>query len=191
VEPAGAFIATINWGDGTTSTGTISLSGSTYRVTGSHTYATSGAHTVTTTVTESGTAPDVAFSGGSGGRSRINASDPSRQLADQWAIALFNALVHGNLSTNGQAGLLASLLASPPQLVSVGTTFLSLGKPIGSPASTLDAALRMLAGEHRDSAVTDIFFRLLSEAGTLLEPRQVYSFWPGDGDPNPPDRDGR
>ena len=30
VEPASAFTATINWGDGTTSTGTITLSGTTY-----------------------------------------------------------------------------------------------------------------------------------------------------------------
>jgi uncharacterized repeat protein (TIGR01451 family) len=38
VEPASAFVATINWGDGTFSTGTISESGSTYTVKGSHTY---------------------------------------------------------------------------------------------------------------------------------------------------------
>ena len=53
VEPASDFIATIDWGDGTTSTGSISLSGTSYRVKGSHTYATNGSHTVTTTVVES------------------------------------------------------------------------------------------------------------------------------------------
>ncbi len=53
VEPAGDFIATINWGDGTTSTGSISLSGATYKVKGSHTYAQNISHTVTTTVVES------------------------------------------------------------------------------------------------------------------------------------------
>jgi uncharacterized repeat protein (TIGR01451 family) len=54
VEPASAFIATIDWGDGTTSTGTISLSRGTYYVQGSHTYSMGGSHTVTTTVAESG-----------------------------------------------------------------------------------------------------------------------------------------
>ncbi len=54
VEPIGAFIATINWGDGTTSTGTITQSGSTYTVTGSHTYTSGGRHTITTTVKEAG-----------------------------------------------------------------------------------------------------------------------------------------
>ena len=59
VEPASDFVATINWGDGSTSTGGISLSGSSYRVKGSHTYASRGSHTVTTTVVE--------VSGGGGG----------------------------------------------------------------------------------------------------------------------------
>jgi uncharacterized repeat protein (TIGR01451 family) len=38
VEAANAFSATIDWGDGKTSPGTISLSGSTYTVVGSHSY---------------------------------------------------------------------------------------------------------------------------------------------------------
>jgi hypothetical protein len=52
VQPTSAFSATINWGDGTTSAGTIGLSGSTYTVTGSHTYSVGGKHTISTTVTE-------------------------------------------------------------------------------------------------------------------------------------------
>jgi hypothetical protein len=52
VEPTSAFTATINWGDGTTSAGTITLSGTTYVVKGSHTYAKSVTHIITTSVTE-------------------------------------------------------------------------------------------------------------------------------------------
>ena len=55
VEPASAFVATINWGDNTTSTGTITESGTTYTVKGTHTYAKNGSHTATTTVVESET----------------------------------------------------------------------------------------------------------------------------------------
>jgi uncharacterized repeat protein (TIGR01451 family) len=58
VEPAGNFSTTINWGDGRTSTGTITLSGTTYTVTGSHTYRRSGSHTITTTVKETGSSVD-------------------------------------------------------------------------------------------------------------------------------------
>jgi hypothetical protein len=54
VEPTGNFSATINWGDGRTSKGTIALSGTTYTVTGSHSYRKRGNHTITTTVVETG-----------------------------------------------------------------------------------------------------------------------------------------
>jgi uncharacterized repeat protein (TIGR01451 family) len=59
VEPASAFKATINWGDGTTSTGTITLSGTTYSVNGSHHYRGFGSHTIRTAVAEIGTAAEL------------------------------------------------------------------------------------------------------------------------------------
>jgi uncharacterized repeat protein (TIGR01451 family) len=58
VEPTSAFAATINWGDGSTSAGTITFSSGTYRVTGSHTYTSQGNHTIKTTVVEVGSAPN-------------------------------------------------------------------------------------------------------------------------------------
>ncbi len=59
VEPTSAFAATIAWGDGSISAGTITLSGTTYTVKGSHTYAGGGSHIVTTTVVESGSSPSL------------------------------------------------------------------------------------------------------------------------------------
>jgi uncharacterized repeat protein (TIGR01451 family) len=56
VEATSAFSATINWGDGTTSVGTITLSGTTYSVVGSHIYKGSPKNSITTTVTEIGNA---------------------------------------------------------------------------------------------------------------------------------------
>jgi uncharacterized repeat protein (TIGR01451 family) len=55
VEAASTFTATIKWGDNSTSQGTITQSGTTYSVKGSHNYAQNGSHTVTTTVVESDT----------------------------------------------------------------------------------------------------------------------------------------
>jgi uncharacterized repeat protein (TIGR01451 family) len=52
VEPAGAFSATINWGDGTTSAGIISKSATDYQVVGTHTYTTQSNSAVTVTVSE-------------------------------------------------------------------------------------------------------------------------------------------
>ncbi len=53
--PATDYSATINWGDGTSSTGTITnVSGCTYSVSGSHTYTTAGPHTVTASISDDG-----------------------------------------------------------------------------------------------------------------------------------------
>jgi hypothetical protein len=59
VEPASAFSATINWGDSTSSTGTITQSGTTYTVKGSHKYSFGRSHTITTTVNEVGQAAEL------------------------------------------------------------------------------------------------------------------------------------
>lgn len=62
-EPATAFLAMIDWGDGTPLTpGAITQSGTTYTVRGSHVYDKGGPpHTVTTTVTEIGESAGGAF----------------------------------------------------------------------------------------------------------------------------------
>jgi hypothetical protein len=54
VSPASDFTASINWGDGTTSTGTVSRSNGTFQVSGSHTYApgTTGQDAVAVTLTD-------------------------------------------------------------------------------------------------------------------------------------------
>jgi hypothetical protein len=58
-EPASNFSATINWGDGTTSAGTVSLSGTTYSVAGSHTYLDEGSFSVTVTIIDGSTSTPV------------------------------------------------------------------------------------------------------------------------------------
>ena len=60
VEPPSAFAATINWGDGTTSAGIITLSNGGYTVTGSHTYAAGVKHTISVSVVEVGGTPNSA-----------------------------------------------------------------------------------------------------------------------------------
>lgn len=51
--PISAFFATINWGDNTSSTGTVvALGGGSYQVQGSHTYTNRGLYTVTTQISE-------------------------------------------------------------------------------------------------------------------------------------------
>jgi IPT/TIG domain-containing protein len=61
-DPAGTatdYTATIHWGDGTTSTGTI---GGHFTVTGTHAYASTGTRTISVTITDAGGAPATATS---------------------------------------------------------------------------------------------------------------------------------
>ncbi len=56
-DPAGVsgdFMATIDWGDGTSSNGTVSGSGGSYSVSGSHSYAADGPYTVRVHVADAG-----------------------------------------------------------------------------------------------------------------------------------------
>jgi uncharacterized repeat protein (TIGR01451 family) len=79
VEPASAFTATINWGDGTTSSGTISLSGTTYSVRGSHTYSGGGSHTISTSVSEAAGPGGIHVHSGPGG---LGGTKPPKRLGD-------------------------------------------------------------------------------------------------------------
>ena len=51
-EGTSAYTANINWGDGTTSAGLISLSNGTYSIQGTHTYLEEGSHSITTTIVD-------------------------------------------------------------------------------------------------------------------------------------------
>jgi hypothetical protein len=54
VEPTSAFTALVSWGDGSTSTANVVLSGTTYSVVASHTYNVTGNYTILVTVSEDG-----------------------------------------------------------------------------------------------------------------------------------------
>jgi hypothetical protein len=56
-DAATTFTATINWGDGTTSTGTVTGSAGIYSVSGDHTYVDEGSFSVKVSVTETGVTP--------------------------------------------------------------------------------------------------------------------------------------
>jgi uncharacterized repeat protein (TIGR01451 family) len=127
VEPASAFSATINWGDGRTSAGTITQSGSTYIVTGSHNYKQPGTHTVTTTVVEAGSPPNVIvttpavagaqvlLSGPGAATVLLTQLPPGLEVASPSATPLAGASVGpsadtGLPATQGQAGASADAL---------------------------------------------------------------------------------
>lgn len=51
-EPMGDFTATVDWGDGTTGTGTVTAVDGTYTVSGSHTYAEDGTYAISVTIND-------------------------------------------------------------------------------------------------------------------------------------------
>jgi uncharacterized repeat protein (TIGR01451 family) len=116
VEPASAFNASIDWGDGSTSAGTITLSSGTYTVRGSHRYRGTGSHTVTTTVTEAGAAPNVAtlnLGGQSSGESALAGPGLSSFLAGPIPSSSDASLATPALSASSdRAGTL--VVGSPP-----------------------------------------------------------------------------
>jgi hypothetical protein len=57
--PASDFLATIGWGDGTTTPGVVSGSGGSYSVAGTHTYAEDGGYSLTITVTDAGSTATI------------------------------------------------------------------------------------------------------------------------------------
>jgi hypothetical protein len=77
LESSSAFTAIINWGDGKTSVGTITQSGATYTVVGSHRYSKAGSHTIKTTVSEVGNQADLLLA---------KVGDEVPALPDRWPI---------------------------------------------------------------------------------------------------------
>jgi uncharacterized protein (TIGR03118 family) len=96
-EAATNYSATIDWGDGSsTTTGTVSAGGNTFSVTGSHTYASDVARTVTVTITDEGGSKATAITIAQSGYLQLNLvadrsgfamiQDPS--LVNPWGIGL-------------------------------------------------------------------------------------------------------
>jgi uncharacterized repeat protein (TIGR01451 family) len=154
VEPASALVATINWGDNTTSTGTITESGTTYTVKGSHTYASNGSHTVTTTVVESES------SGGPRAPAQLTGS-PSTTLTTRPASGSSLANNWTNLTATSAART-AALDALLADLASVSTHHASA--PVG--AALVD---QVLGGWDRWTDDTTDWFDAADPLASRLE----------------------
>ena len=104
-DAAGDYTATIDWGDGTTTIGTVSVSNESLNVAGSHTYAATGQYPVKVTITDEGGATATANSVALLGSSTFDADDIFvedafedilERAVDQAGLLFFvNALEHG------------------------------------------------------------------------------------------------
>jgi hypothetical protein len=100
---AGDFSATINWGDGTVTTGQVVGGNGTFAVTGSHSYTQTGNFTVIVQVADDDPGSAAASSAGT---ATITPTGPSQRLQQQQLLA---AALQGTASTpQGLVGLQAS-----------------------------------------------------------------------------------
>jgi len=88
------FTVNIDWGDGTTTAGTLTGAGGSFSVTGSHTYATAGNFTITTFMNDD--SPDASFASantqadiGFGGTEVLSAADETVAVAAGTTVATF------------------------------------------------------------------------------------------------------
>ncbi|HVX15013.1 MAG TPA: TIGR03118 family protein [Pirellulales bacterium] len=170
-EPVANYSATIDWGDGTSSTGTISESGSTFTVTGSHTYAAAGAHTITTHILDEGGSTATVTSSTAGGFLRLNLVsdqpgdglilDPN--LVNPWGVAylpdgpFWVADNNSNVSTIYSADVNGSPLDQSKLVVSIPD-----GNPTGIVANTTSS---FVVGSGSASGPADFIFA--SENGDI------------------------
>ena len=134
VEPASAFVATINWGDGSTSTGTITLSGTTYTVKGSHTYSQNGSHTVTTTVVEAGGGPGPSASANDMYVWNITAENRTHGNQQD---ARIDVVVRNDSNTDGLPGSSDAVVAGAKVTIQL---FTAAGALVGSDSGKTDSS---------------------------------------------------
>ena len=134
VEPGSAFVATINWGDGSTSTGTITQSGSTYTVKGSHTYAQNGSHTVTTTVVEAGGGPGTSASANDMYVWNITAENRTHGNKQD---ARIDVVVRNDSNTDGLPGSSDAVVAGAKVTIEL---FTAAGALVGSDSGQTDSS---------------------------------------------------
>ncbi len=123
-EPIANYTATIDWGDGTSSSGVVSLNGATFQVAGSHTYTAGGVHAITTSIKDEGGSTATATSSTSSGYLQLNLvsdqpgdallTDPD--LVNPWGISLPPTTGAFWVSDNGAdvATLYAGAVAGSP-----------------------------------------------------------------------------
>jgi uncharacterized protein (TIGR03118 family) len=171
-EAVANYSATINWGDGTSSAGTVTLSGSTFSVAGSHTYAAAGAHTITTLVKDEGGATATATASTASGYLRLNLVsdqpgdglliDPN--LVNPWGIALSPAAGAFWIADNGAD--VATLYGGDVSGSPIGNAGLVVSIPGGAPTGqvfngTSDFVI------HSGTASAPALFIFSSENGSI------------------------
>jgi hypothetical protein len=102
-EPPSGFTATIDWGDGTLSSGTVLLSGSQYAVTGSHTYQDEGTFSVKAEVTDTSGGASLSLGTTAFIREALLPDGTEGTANQRFVSELFSDLLHRPVDAGGLA----------------------------------------------------------------------------------------
>ena len=166
ITPANDFTTAIDWGDGTTTTGTLTGSNGSFTVTGSHTYAAAGGYTVTTFMND--IVPDTAVGVattqaeiGFGGTETLNAATATVAIPANTTLANFadvasdpsadytatidwgdgSAVVTGNGTVSGSNGQYTVTSNSPHTYADFGDFTITV-----TVTNTADSAVAVMSG---------------------------------------------
>jgi len=170
-NPASDFTATINWGDSTSSTGTVSLASGTLTVAGSHVYSTTGTETVTIVLKDDapGTASATATA-----TITVSAPAPAPVLTIAKTGTPATIAAGGTETytvTISNTGNLAATTTAFTDTLPAGETFVSatdsLGGTVTNTNGTLSEAIGSLAASATDT-ITIVVTVGSSLAGTTV-----------------------
>jgi uncharacterized repeat protein (TIGR01451 family) len=173
VEPAGAFNVTINWGDGTTTGGTVVPQGTGYAVQGTHTYNVEGDHTLTVSVSDDSVSASaagtvsVAEGGAPAGTSSVFQGDFIFETIDD----IFSQALSLQQVQNLGLALLALEMSAMAQLQHQGDGLvqaLATAFTMGQMELPLFATVLHNSGTTLESAVGDMTAGMLAQS--LTEP---------------------
>ncbi len=170
LTPASDYTAAIEWGDGATTTGTISGSNGSFTVDGGHTYATAGTFPLTVTVTETDN-PDASGTG----TGSSNTGDAAFTVTGRGTLLLPTETFNGTLATvrYGNASTPASSFTAK---INWGDGTTTPGTLTGSAGSYSVTAHHTFTGAGPYAvriAVTDPASRTGSATTTILVPSSV------------------
>jgi hypothetical protein len=165
LTPASDYAASIQWGDGATSTGTISGSGGSFRVSGLHTYTTAGSHPLRVTVQET--------DGTSGtGTGSAGANDTTLTVTGRGTVLLPTQTFNGTLATV-RYGTPSSPASAFSAQINWGDGHTGAGRVAGSAGNYSVTASHTFAGNGPFTVrvtVTDPAARAGSATTTIMIP---------------------
>ncbi|HJT33292.1 MAG TPA: DUF4214 domain-containing protein [Pirellulales bacterium] len=142
-DPAADYTATINWGDGTTTTGSVSGAAGLYSIAGDHTYADEGAFTISVVATETAATPTATATTSA----IVEVSDSDALTGAASAAATEGTTFTGTVATFTDAGYPGNVAGDFTAVIDWGDGTTTSGTVTGSTGAFTVSGVHMYASE--------------------------------------------